>query len=66
MILNEGIPVVIDWHKMTLGASFFIPALDTEPLTEQVVSEAKKRKMKLVFKEVVENGLIGIRFWRIR
>lgn len=66
MVSNEGIPVVIEWHAMKLGASFFIPALDTDPLIEQVLSEAKKRKFKLVCKEVVENGLIGIRFWRIK
>jgi hypothetical protein len=66
MISNEGIPVVIEWHAMRLGYSFFIPALDTAPLTKQVLSEAKKRKIKLVCKEVIENGLIGIRFWRIK
>jgi hypothetical protein len=64
MISNEGIPVVIEWHKMRLGTSFFIPALDTEPLIEQVVSAGKQRGVKLVCKEVVENGKIGIRFWR--
>jgi hypothetical protein len=51
---------------MNLGASFFIPALNTEPLIEQILSEAKQRKFKLVHKEVVENGLIGLRFWRIK
>jgi hypothetical protein len=49
---------------MRLGTSFFIPALDTEPLITQVVSAGKKRRIKLVYKEVVENGKIGIRFWR--
>jgi hypothetical protein len=49
---------------MRLGTSFFIPALDTEPLIEQVVSAGKQRGVKLVYKEVVENGKIGIRFWR--
>lgn len=66
MISNEGIPVVIEWHAMNLGASFFIPVLDTESVSEQVLSEAKKRKFKLVYKEVVENGMIGLRFWRIK
>ena len=55
MISNEGIPVVIEWHKMRLGTSFFIPALDTEPLIKQVVSAGKQRRIKLVYKEVVEN-----------
>jgi hypothetical protein len=49
---------------MRLGTSFFIPALDTEPLIKQVVSAGKQRGIKLVYKEVVENGRIGIRFWR--
>ena len=66
MISNEGIPVVIEWHAMRLGTSFFIPALDTEPLAQQILSEAKKRRFKLVHKEVVENGLIGLRFWRVK
>ena len=66
MISNEGIPVVIEWHAMKLGASFFIPALDTEPLTLQILREAKKRRFKLVHKEVIENGKIGLRFWRIK
>ena len=64
MISNEGVPVVIEWHKMKLGTSFFIPALDTEPLITLVVSAGKQRGLKLVYKEVVENGKIGIRFWR--
>ena len=66
MISNEGIPVVIEWHAMRLGTSFFIPALDTEPLIEQILSEAKQRKIKLVCKEVIENQKIGLRFWRIK
>ena len=66
MVSNEGIPVQIEWHAMELGYSFFIPAIATDSLIKQVLSEAKKRKFKLVQKEVVENGLFGVRFWRIK
>lgn len=66
MILNEGIPVTVEWHLMVLGASFFIPALDTEPLIEETLVEAKKYRIRLVYKEVIENEKIGIRFWRIK
>lgn len=66
MILNEGVPVTIEWRSMVLGASFFIPALDTEPLIEEILVEAKKHRISLVYKEVIENGKIGIRFWRKR
>jgi hypothetical protein len=66
MILNEGVPVIIEWHTMVLGASFFIPALDTEPLIEEILVEAKKHRIRLVYKEVIEDEKIGLRFWRIK
>jgi hypothetical protein len=66
MVQNEGIPVIIEWHLMVLGASFFIPALNTEPLIEEILVEANKHRIRLVYKEVIENEKIGIRFWRIK
>jgi hypothetical protein len=66
MVCNEGIPVEIEWRNMTLGSSFFIPALDTEPLIEQILIEAKQHRIKLVHKETIENGKVGIRCWRIK
>ena len=66
MIFNEGVPVVIEWHTMALGSSFFIPALDTDPLIAGVLAEAKRHRIRLVCKEVIEDGKIGIRFWRKR
>lgn len=66
MVFNEGVPVKIHWHGMALGSSFFIPALDTEPLIEQILVEAKKHRIKLVYKETIENEKVGIRCWRIK
>jgi hypothetical protein len=51
---------------MALGSSFFIPALDTDPLIQQILVEAKKHRIKLVHKETIENGKVGIRCWRIK
>jgi hypothetical protein len=65
-VFNEGIPVIIEWHAMVLGASFFIPALDTEPLIKNILILAKQHGIRLKYKEKIENGLIGIRFWCIR
>jgi hypothetical protein len=66
VILNEGIPVIIEWHKMVLGSSFFIPALDTMPLIKETLIESRKHHIRLRYKETLENNLIGIRFWRIK
>jgi hypothetical protein len=65
-VFNEGIPVIIEWHAMVLGASFFIPALDTEPLIKNILILAKQYGIRLKYKEKIENELIGIRFWRTR
>ena len=65
-VFNEGIPVIIEWHAMVLGASFFIPALDTEPLIKNILILAKQHGIRLKYKEKIENELIGIRFWRTR
>jgi hypothetical protein len=52
-IFNEGIPVTVEWHDMVLGASFFIPALDTEPLIKDILASAKQHGFKLKYKEKI-------------
>jgi hypothetical protein len=64
-ILNEGVPVRIEWHLLTPGASFFIPAIQTEELARSVRKAASKKGMQLTHKVCVDNGMYGIRFWRI-
>lgn len=65
-ILNEGVPVFIDWRLMKPGASFFIPAIQTTQLARSVRKEATARGMKLTHRIVFENGYLGVRFWRLR
>jgi hypothetical protein len=65
-ILNEGVPVIIEWHKMVLGSSFFIPCLDSRSLAKEILVAARQRKIRLVYKEKVENAKIGLRFWRVK
>lgn len=63
-ILNEGVPVHIEWHLLTPGSSFFIPALNTDQLSKDVRKVAARKGIKLIDKVCVENGMYGIRFWR--
>jgi hypothetical protein len=51
---------------MVLGSSFFIPCLDTRTLAKEILMAARQRKIRLVYKEKVENAKIGLRFWRIK
>lgn len=64
-ILNEGVPVHIEWHLLTPNSSFFIPAIQTTQLARAVRKAATKRGVRLVHKVCVENGLYGVRFWRV-
>lgn len=64
-ILNEGVPVHIEWHLLTPHSSFFIPAIQTVQLARSVRRAATKRGVRLVHKVCVENGMYGVRFWRV-
>jgi|APCry1669188910_1035180.scaffolds.fasta_scaffold652076_1 hypothetical protein len=63
-ILNEGAPVHIDWHLLTPGASFFIPAIQVTQLAREVRNAAVKRDIRLIHRICVYNNMYGIRFWR--
>jgi hypothetical protein len=63
-ILNEGVPVYIEWHLLTPGSTFFIPAFKTSELARAVRKAASAKGIRLVHKVCVDNGMYGIRFWR--
>lgn len=64
-ILNEGVPVHIEWHLLAPGTSFFIPAVQTTQLARDVRKEAAKRGIRLFHKVCVDKGMHGVRFWRV-
>jgi len=64
-ILNEGVRVHIEWHLLTPGASFFIPAIQTTQLARAVRKAAAIKGIKLIHKVCVDKGFYGVRFWRI-
>jgi hypothetical protein len=63
-----GLPVVIDWAKLQIGASFFVPiplAMTQHP-RKQLQAVAAQHGYDVLVEEVVEKGLTGLRVWRIR
>lgn len=49
-----------------MGASFFIPAINARELKLAVRRAARERGVKkLEAVTCIENGLLGVRFWRI-
>ena len=64
-MLSNGTDYEIDWPKFQPGSSIFIPAIDTEDALAAMTKESKRLEFEFVHKVVVEDGVKGIRFWRL-
>ena len=57
--------LTIEWHKLKPGTSFFVPCIDRSGVQKLITKEAKRLKINdLIYKQVVENGIYGLRVWR--
>jgi hypothetical protein len=61
----EKLDYNIDWRKFKIGYSFFIPCINCNEAKRTVASVTKKLKMRIVTKIVIEEGIRGLRVWRI-
>jgi len=61
----HGISFEIDWAKFKPGRTFFIPCLDLEEAKREVKLVAKRLRYSVEMKGVVENGVKGLRVWRL-
>ena len=57
--------IVIEWDKFQLGASMFIPCLNRRAMQKFIEKETQRLKMTIIRKRVIENGLYGLRVWRV-
>lgn len=60
-----GLPVLIEWSKFHPGTSMFIPCLDRRVMQRFITQETDRLRLNVVCKQVVENGVYGLRVWRI-
>lgn len=60
-----GIPILIEWRKFKPGTSFFIPCLDRRAMEKEVIAETERLKVPVITKQVIENGMYGLRVWRV-
>lgn len=61
----DGLQVEVVWDEFITGSSFFIPCVNERSLATTVLMQARKFGMRLKFKARIENGMWGIRFWRV-
>ena len=63
--MTNGTDYQIDWPDFQPGSSIFIPAVDTQSAIEAIKREAKRLEFQFIHKIVVEDGIKGIRVWRL-
>jgi hypothetical protein len=61
----EGVQVQIEWLKFRIGTSFFLPCIDHDRMTRAVIQRADNRGFRVKIIAHIENGMWGIRVWRI-
>jgi len=61
----DGIKVIINWGKMVIGASVFVPCINTQKAVSQCRAIATRKKWKLQSVVIIQDGKLGIRVWRV-
>jgi hypothetical protein len=60
----DGVRIIVDWDAFVIGASLFVPAIDVVELIDQMRLIASNKKWDIEYRFRVENGKLGVRFWR--
>tara|TARA_R110001583_G_scaffold73044_3_gene203773 strand:+ start:57 stop:251 length:195 start_codon:yes stop_codon:yes gene_type:complete len=64
-MLTNGTDYQIDWPSFEIGTSIFLPAVDTKAALAAIDKESKRLEFDYVHKIVIEDGVQGIRVWRL-
>ena len=65
-MLIYGIDFNINWSKFIVGASFFIPCLDSDIALKQIKRATRRLKFRIKTQVVIERGIQGLRVWRVK
>jgi hypothetical protein len=61
----ETVSYQIDWAKFRRGYSFFVPCINPSAARAEVQQVTKRLRVDVVTKIVIEDGIKGLRVWRI-
>jgi hypothetical protein len=61
----ETVTYQINWAKFRRGYSFFVPCIDEKTARKTIAAVSKRLKMTTVTKVVIEDGIKGLRVWRV-
>ena len=60
----DGLILSVNWEKMEVGASVFIPCVNSSLAVVQVKKFFSTKKWRMVFEVRIENLYFGVRIWR--
>lgn len=60
----DGVKVIVKWDDLVVGASVFIPCIDTEEAMRQAAKITVRKGYKTEARVTIENEILGIRIWR--
>ncbi len=62
----KGVEYFVDWSRVTLGSSFFIPTVATAIQVRETLQPIERHlEIKLTVRTRVEYGRYGARVWRV-
>lgn len=64
-MLVEKVDYDINWRNFKRGCSFFIPCLDPKTARREIKQVTDRFKYKILTKVVIEEGVRGLRVWRL-
>ena len=60
----DTVKIIIQWDKMVVGASVFVPCIDTEKAKRQLEKVAELKSWQVAMRVRIENEMFGVRIWR--
>ena len=64
-MLVENVSYQINWKAFKRGTSIFVPCLNSSSAVEEIMSTMRRVKVKVVTKVVIQDGVRGVRIWRL-
>jgi hypothetical protein len=61
----DGVRVALRWDAFVVGASIFVPCINTDLAVKQLTKITDNKAQQVTIKIRVENGCLGVRIWRI-
>ena len=61
----ETVQYEVNWAKFRKGYSFFVPCIDAAKAKLELGRVSRRLKMGLLTKVVIEDGIKGLRVWRL-